>query len=144
MKSRMSTDTVSSGATSSGLTVTSGNALNVLSGGTVLSATVDSGGGVALSSGAVASAVIVSAGGAMTGPGDLEGVVDWGQISGGLIAATYVPGYGFSGGVVQVQSGGSISGVTVADGYLYVSSGGVASGALGHRPISGIPESGTG
>ena len=57
----MTTITVSSGVTSSGLTVTAGNELLVLSGGIAEATTVLNGGTMTLSSGGVASAFTVRA-----------------------------------------------------------------------------------
>ena len=65
----MPMQTIPGGTTSTGLTVSNGELLEVLSGGVVQSSTVDSGGTLSLSMGTGANDVRVSAGGVLTGAG---------------------------------------------------------------------------
>ena len=71
---------ISSGVTSSGVEVTSGEQLDILSGGVASGLYVDSGGTVYLSAGAMAEAlnpplaeVVVQNGGVISGPGEIVG-----------------------------------------------------------------------
>src|SRR5271156_1548066 len=99
------TITVSSGVTSSGLTISAGDPLVVLSGGEVRSATILSGGSATLSSGAVGYSMTISSGGLVQGAGDLAGGVDdMGSLNGVILT-----------GGVNVLSG-TVTDVTVADG----------------------------
>src|SRR5580700_891108 len=66
------TITVSSGVTST-LTVTAGDPVVVLSGGTLLDSTIFSGGSATLDFGGVASDLLVASGGVLTGQGGLVG-----------------------------------------------------------------------
>ena len=127
----MTTITVSSGVTSSGLTVSSGNELLVLSGGIAETMTVLSGGTMILSSGAIGSSLAISAGGKLDGAGEWAGEgYSYGQVSGvtvGDSAETHA-------GYLEVAFGGSASGVTVAYGWLQVDPGATATGTV----LSGI------
>ena len=110
----MSTLYISSGVTSSGLTVSGADTIEVLSGGTLQTATVDSGGAIMLSSGALVSSLTVLAGGAVSGPGQFGGVsLDAGSVTGVLLGG--YPNYGAN---LEVQSGGSATGVVVETGDL--------------------------
>ena len=72
----MATLIVSSGVTSSALSVASGELVDVLSGGVVQQTTVLAGGVVDLALGGTAtSATVVSAGGLVSGAGDVEGTL---------------------------------------------------------------------
>jgi autotransporter passenger strand-loop-strand repeat protein/autotransporter-associated beta strand protein len=102
---------ISSGVTSSGLTISSGDPLVVLSGGTVESSVILSGGMATLSKGAFGSSLTVSKGGAVLGPGDLMGSS---TVAGALSGVTI--GKLLSGdNSVELTSGASASGVTLAE-----------------------------
>lgn len=108
----MTTTVVSSGHTSTGITITSGNTLIVLAGGVASNTTVSYGGHAYVSSGGTAFFTVVSSGGA--------GVV----YKGGVASATTVS----SGGTQNVY--GSAAGTTVAySGAVYVRSGAVVTNA---------------
>ena len=96
------TITVSSGVTSSGLDISSSNALLVLSGGAADATTVLSGGTMKLSSGAAASGVVVSSGGLLEGRGQLSGS---GYIAGQVIGVSVSGWSGAS--YLEIESGGS-------------------------------------
>jgi hypothetical protein len=92
------TITISAGVTSSGLTVTSGEALVVLSRGKVEASTILSGGSATLSSGAVGSSLTVGTGGVLAGQGDLAGYTQvYGAVSGLTVVDSPVPGGSFIG-----------------------------------------------
>jgi len=124
----MTLQTISSGVVSSGLTVSSGDELRVLSGGTASATTVLSGGTERLSAGARADGVMVADGGALIGPGRGTDVDDFGLVSGVTII-----------GELDVESGGVASGNIVRNDEL-VFSGGFAVGEV----IFGTEEAGSG
>ncbi len=144
----MTTQTISSGVSGSGLTVPSGNQLQVLSGGSVQSTwvlsggteilsagavgssdTVSSGGMLTLLSGAVETVVTVSSGGTLSGPGVLTGAIYYyGSVTSATVGSNYPCGpagqlYVESGGVietvVEVMSGGVARSTVVANNYSY-------------------------
>ena len=124
----MTVQIIPSGVRSSGITVSSGNELEVLSGGIVQSDTILSGGLIVLSSGAVLSGATVSSGGAISGAGALEGTTyDYGLISGvsAGISEDFV-----AGGVIDVESGGVISNVIAAAQAIQILSGGAGYGTV--------------
>ena len=124
----MSTTTISSTVTSSGLTVSGGEALDVQSGGVALSATVLSGGTAATDSGAYAQDVVVSAGGSVVGAGELGGS----SVIYGLVNGATVVDSGLAGNEVysmMVMSGGQAVDVTLeSSAFAIVSAGGGESG----------------
>src|ERR1022692_4648421 len=123
----MSNQIISSGVTSSGLTVSSGNELLVLSGGVTDNSTVLSGGTEFVSAGGLAANTRVSAGGVLSGPGTMTGLQnhDYGSVSGVLV------GGGFDGGTLIVESGGVASGVTInRQGIEFVALNGSAGGTV--------------
>jgi len=131
------TITVSSGVTSHGFTISSGDPLVVLSGGDVDNSTILSGGSATLSSGAVGIGLTVSSGGVVQGAGYLEQGAVAGALSGLTITNPSGEGY-----VVNLLSGGTASDVTVDDfGTLKVSLGASAAGTTvgnaGHLEIYG-------
>jgi autotransporter passenger strand-loop-strand repeat protein len=113
------TITVSSGVTSKGLTISSGDPLVVLSGGTVSASTIRSGGSATLSFGATGDDLTVSKGGVLMGQGDLDG--DDGIA--GSVSGVTLAGNAF----VGLSAGGAAHGVTVS-GILQVDSGATATG----------------
>jgi autotransporter passenger strand-loop-strand repeat protein len=121
---------VTSGHSSTGLTISSGITLDILSGGTALATTVTSGGTELVQSGGSASGSIIDSGGSdvVSGGGTELGA----QISGGQ---QDVFGYA-SGGIVfagsqVVESGGSASSTMVsAGGFTVVLSGGSGGGSI--------------
>jgi autotransporter passenger strand-loop-strand repeat protein len=123
-------DTVTSGSVSSGGVVSSGDTLEILSGGTADVTTVTSGGTQQVDAGGFASGTVVSGGGSDTVFGsDTVAMVSSGGIltvsSGGAAYGTTIN----SGGLEDVFSSGVDSGATVNDGgTLNVSAGGTASG----------------
>jgi autotransporter passenger strand-loop-strand repeat protein len=129
----MTTQFVSSGVVSSGVVVTSGNILEVLSGGTADVTSVTSGGVQQVDAGGFASGTVISAGGSDTVLGSETGaIID-------------------SGGVLTL-SGGSVNSITINSGGSLVLSGGFfshiidngtldfAGGGQGHMAVA----SGTG
>jgi autotransporter passenger strand-loop-strand repeat protein len=102
------TITVSSGVTSTGLTISSGDPIVVLSGGSLEHSTILNGASATLSSGAGAIGLTVSAGGVVQGPGDLADARVAGSLSGVTINDPSDLGY-----VVELLSGGTASNVTV-------------------------------
>jgi autotransporter passenger strand-loop-strand repeat protein len=120
------TITVSGGVTSTSLTISSGDPLVVLSGGTVDEVTILDGAMATLSSGGSAITLTVSAGGVVQGPGDVADAEVFGAVSG--VADT---------GSMMIESGGTASGVTVDasagpffDNTLQVDSGATATGTV--------------
>ena len=122
----MSVQIVSSGVVSSGLTVSSGLQVQVLSGGEIEVSTVGSGGIVALSAGALAFELTISSGGTVSGPGLIEGGTsyDAGSIFGVLLGSVG------ANTTLEIRSGGTASAITDAHGYIIVDSGATVSGAL--------------
>jgi fibronectin-binding autotransporter adhesin len=122
------TITVSSGVTSNGLNISSGDRLVVLSGGVVNFSTVLSGGSATLSAGALGENLTVSSGGALIGPGLLEGYTNVAGSVGGVTVA--------DDGFLELASGGTATGVSVtapaAEPYSYfaIDSGATASGTV--------------
>ncbi|MBR1315864.1 hypothetical protein JQ562_32880 [Bradyrhizobium sp. AUGA SZCCT0051] len=138
----MSTTSVGSGITSSGLIETGGNTLEVLSGGSAVSTTlsggqllvdaggyavgttISSGGSAVVSAGGGADRFAVSSGGTLNVAGTVNSftAVFTGGVenieAGGFISGAIGSGTGISGGTVNVLAGGSAS-------FLSVSSGGV-------------------
>ncbi|MGY3693161.1 autotransporter passenger strand-loop-strand repeat protein [Bradyrhizobium sp. USDA 3240] len=139
----MSTTFVSSGVTSSGLTETGANTLEVLSGGSATQTTLSGGGQLLVDAGGYAVGTTISSGGSAVvgagGAGDRFAVSSGGTLNvagtvnsftavftggvenieaGGFISGAVGSGTGISGGTVNVLAGGSAS-------YLSVSSGGV-------------------
>ena len=123
----MTTITVSSGFTSTGLVLNYGDELDVLNGGTADGTTVNSGGVAFVSSGGTASDTQVTSGG-------FEIVS-----SGGIASVTTVS----SGGFQFVSDGGTTIGTTVENGgYTVISNGGTAVSATvdfgGFESVSGV------
>ena len=118
---------VSSGVTSSGLTISSGGQLVVLSGGTVESSTILSGGSGRLLSGGVGKTLTVSAGGVLDGPGQLEAH----NTVAGTVSGVTVSGTGSTAGLVLL-SGGVASNVSVtgATDFLQIEAGASATGTV--------------
>jgi autotransporter passenger strand-loop-strand repeat protein len=134
------TATVSSGVTSSGLTLSAGETASVLSAGTAemfvvssggeeivfsgglsLGDTINAGGRLVLSQGGVASSLTIAAAGVASGGGMLAGVTT----DDGLVSGLQV------GGVLSVGSGGAAQGVTIlGGGSAVILSGGTDSGAV--------------
>src|ERR1700722_9413200 len=108
----MTLQTISSGVVSSGLIVSSGDVLRVLSGGEVSATTVLSGGTERLSSGGRTVSATVSEGGVLIGRGRGAYVDDFGLISG----LTMV-------GELDIESGGVASGNIVKADELVLSGG---------------------
>jgi autotransporter passenger strand-loop-strand repeat protein len=120
----MTTTTVSNGVVSSGLTVSSGNELQVLSGGVTSSTIILSGGAEFVASGGWAYDVTVSSGGLLGGPGRANSrILDRGLVSGLLIDGSHT--------TLRVLSGGeSVDNYVDGGAGEYISSGGSASGTL--------------
>ena len=128
------TITVSSGVTSSGLTISSGEPLRVLSGGVVDSSTILSGGSATLSSGALAEFLTVNSGGMLRGPGMIGGgVVVYGSVSGVQDYANLSVSGSATGlqvealGEENVYSGGAAARDTILSGGFLGLSGGTVS-----------------
>jgi fibronectin-binding autotransporter adhesin len=135
--------TVSSGVTSSGLTISSGDPLVVLAGGTVEHTSIASGATASLSSGAVAVNLMVSKGGVVQGQGELDASFVAGSMSGVSIGdggSELLPGGTASNVEVGENVGvgwfstldiqGAVTGLQVtAAGTINVFAGGVASNA---------------
>jgi hypothetical protein len=115
----MATLTITSGVTSSGLAVSSGEDVIVLSGAVLGSSTVDSGGAVTLSSGGVASAVVVLAGGALSGQGAFVGS----GLAAGDVSGIALGGALLNPGTIELQSGGMAVGLATGKGELVVDAG---------------------
>jgi len=120
----MSTLVISSNVTSSGLTVSAGETIEVMSWGTVEAIVVNSGGTLDLSSNATVSGLMVSSGGIVSGPGVLLGDSnsDAGIISGLDLGSPY-------GADLTVLSGGVVINLIGDNGVLTVDAGGKVSGA---------------
>jgi autotransporter passenger strand-loop-strand repeat protein len=119
---------VSAGVTSSGLVITNGEILDVLSGGMAVGIVVGRGGDEVVRSGATASGTIVSSGG-----GELAYGTDSGTTvsSGGIeyVGGTAIGTIVSSDGTEAVSSGGTASGAFVSSGGIeFVESGGTAGG----------------
>jgi autotransporter passenger strand-loop-strand repeat protein len=142
------TITVSAGEISSGLVIGRDQILNVLSGGTVVSATIDAGGSETVFSGAVTTGTMLSGGSETIFGTAISTVVGSGArqtvLSGGVTSATTVTGGGdyvsagaradatiVSGGSFDVVSGGAASGaVIMSTGSASVAAGGVSINAV--------------
>ncbi len=125
--------TISSGVTSSGLTVSSGETVDVLSGGLVSSSTIASGGTIDLSSGGVGESLTISSGGRMIGPGELGGPDRFFSAASydyGVVSAVSIGGLNGLFAVLFVEAGGSTSGVTLRSGDLEIESGATTIGTL--------------
>ena len=120
----MTTTSVTSGHTSTGFNVTSGNELLVLSGGSAVSTTVQSGGTLVVSGGTETSASI-SAGGSETvsSSGSASGDQIRGTVTVTGTSATVTSETVFSGGAIDLYSG-SANGTTVSSGGKLLISGG--------------------
>jgi autotransporter passenger strand-loop-strand repeat protein len=106
----MTTITISSGVASSGVTVSSGDTLVVLSGGEAISSKVLSGGRDVVSSGGIADSGTIAAGGIVFGQGELiSNPTDAGEIRGVTVGQIGLAGESY----LLVTSGGSLSGVTL-------------------------------
>jgi autotransporter passenger strand-loop-strand repeat protein len=107
---------VSSGVTSTGLTITSGNAVFALPGGTIVSTTAENGGEAFIDSGYASRTFLI---------GDVN-LGNFGQqvIFGGVASGTIVG----SGGIQTVSGGGVDDGSTVSSGGIEFVIAGVASG----------------
>ena len=106
---------VSAGVTSSGLTVTDGSTLLVSSGGTIVSATVLSGGSVTMSG--TDSGSVISGGGSETVVGSATGDKVYGSQLVSSTIAKVTNETVFSGGVVNESVAGAvISGLTISNG----------------------------
>ena len=115
---------ISAGVTSSGLTVSSGTNLVVLSGGTISSTTVSSGGTVYISKGGTDSATTLAGGTLNVYGSDVSATVTSGGLesvySGGIATGANVRSSSF----LFVQNGGSAVGTTDSGGVYRVYSGG--------------------
>ncbi|MHC2467869.1 hypothetical protein [Bradyrhizobium embrapense] len=119
----MSTTFVSSGFTSSGLTETGGNTLEVLNGGSAVSTTLSSGGQLLVDSGGYAAATTISSGGSAV-------ISAGGAMSGTGSGSTGI--FNSDNGTVSVLSGGVVDHIRVSSGgVLNVLSGGLTSGGIG-------------
>jgi autotransporter passenger strand-loop-strand repeat protein len=132
----MTTTSVTSGTTSTSVTVTTGNTLEILSGGTADATTILSGGTLLVDAGGSASGTIVSSGGFEDVSGrDTSATIDSGGqevvSSGGTASAVVVN----SGGLLT-NSGGTVVGPTVNSGGTFVqTSAGSFSGAVNNGTI---------
>jgi autotransporter passenger strand-loop-strand repeat protein len=129
--------TVSSGVTSSGLTVTSGSSVDVLSGGTIVSTTVLSSGSVTVEAGGTGSSTVISSGGNELVLGSATGDAVYGTQLVSAATAVVSNDTVFNGGSVDlflkgaiaksatVDSGGSLNISGNATGSNTVLSGGV-------------------
>ena len=115
------TITITSGQTKDNLTISSGNPLIVLSGGTVGTSTVLSGGSATLSSGANGIDLTVSQGGVLLGQGDLNGPETIAGLVSGVTLAENAN--------VNLLAGGTARGVTNS-GLLNVDPGATATGVV--------------
>ena len=121
----MTVQTISSGVTSSGLSVTSGNALSVLSGGVVVETSLLSGATMTAAAGALAVNVTVAGGASLLGAGEVEG-----QIAvRGTVSGVSLAGSSGDSSIMSIRSGGRALGVAVNSGGVeVVFAHGVASG----------------
>jgi len=124
------TITVSFGITDEALTISSGDPLVVLAGGTVEVVTILSGGSATLSSGALAGAVTVEKGGTLLG-GSL--LVGYDEVFGLISGATF--SNEGDGAYLSIESGGTARGVTLsgfsgASAILGIQSGGATTGTV--------------
>jgi autotransporter passenger strand-loop-strand repeat protein len=131
----MTTQFVSSGVVSSGVIVTSGNVLEVLSGGTADVTSVTSGGLQQVDAGGFASGTVISAGGSDTVFGsDTGATVNSGGIetvsSGGIANSATIN----NGGVLSII-GGSASHITINSGGSLVLNGGSFSNVVNNGTI---------
>jgi autotransporter passenger strand-loop-strand repeat protein len=142
------TITISSGVTSTGLTISSGDPLVVLSGGEVEDSNVLGGGSVTLSSGGIGSYLILSSGAVLQGPGEIIGEVyvePAASASDVVVAIGEIVDLGSIADVIVESGGGAwidddASNITVqSGGSEYVFEGGVVSGTdlSGLEVISG-------
>jgi autotransporter passenger strand-loop-strand repeat protein len=135
------TITVSSGVTSTSLTISAGDPLVVLSGGAVISTTVLNGASATLSAGATASRITISAGGELLGAGDIEDYANHDSLDYGLVSGVTV-GDTSSEAHLFVESGGVASSVMVVDNNSteYVHANGHAFGTVlisgGHEVVA--------
>lgn len=125
--------TVSSGVTSTGLSVSGGANLNVLSGGTISAIQVLSGGSATISAGAVDSGSTIAAGGFETVSGSANGDKVYGIQDvtsgpvGGSVAATISNETVYAGGTIELYLKPDIgTNITVASGGLLLLSGNVS------------------
>jgi autotransporter passenger strand-loop-strand repeat protein len=134
----MTTQFVSSGVVNSGVIVSGGNVLEVLSGGTADATTVTSGGDQQVDSGGFASGTVISAGGSDTVFGtDTGATVNSG---GTMLLVGRTPSASnvtiSSGGTVLVEGRGSVTNVTI-------NSGGTLVDANTFAALSGVVDNGT-
>jgi autotransporter passenger strand-loop-strand repeat protein len=122
----MTTTFVSSGVTSSGLVVTSGNVLEVLSGGSAAVTSVTSSGTLLVDVGGVASGTIVSSGGSAAVSGTDSGATIAGGGSETVFGSGSANATTVSSGGFLIMEGGSISGVAINAGGTFIDSGGFA------------------
>jgi autotransporter passenger strand-loop-strand repeat protein len=150
----VTTQTVASGQTSSGLVIQGGNLLNVASGGTVVATLVGSGGQDVLAGGLAISTTLASGGSeyVATGGSAVGSVVSGGLqvVSGGATSGSVVSGTTSSpvfsslpavAGSQAVVTGAAFGTVVGSNGFQIVSSGGTTSGATlvsgGREIVSG-------
>jgi autotransporter passenger strand-loop-strand repeat protein len=121
---------ISSGVTSSGLTVSNGKEVYIESGGTTTSTTVLAGGSEDPAPGGLAHDVTVSKGGYLIGRGDVDGTDDiYGTINGVTLVYRGYSSHTYS-SLINVHSGARALDLTLDSGaYLYVSQGASLSGA---------------
>jgi autotransporter passenger strand-loop-strand repeat protein len=112
------TITVSGGVSSSGLTISGGDPLVVLSGGRVQNSTILSGGSATLSAGGYGNDLAVSSGGTLRGTGSAGLVSGAGAVQG--VTLSYL----------DLLSGGTASDVTESDGLTEIFAGATASGMV--------------
>lgn len=124
---------VSSGVTSSGLSVTSGNSITVMSGGTMSGITILSGGSAVISAGGADFGSTVQAGGIEIVSGDANGDQVYGILeattggSAGAVAATIENATVYNGGTVELYLKPDLgTGITVSSGGALLLSGNVS------------------
>jgi autotransporter passenger strand-loop-strand repeat protein len=120
------TITVSSGVTSSGLTISAGDPVVVLSGGELLASTILSGGSATLSRGAVGNELGVSSGGVLQGDGELAGgdgasgtIIGLTLVSSGTLFLTGATATGMTAtqsSIIADDGGSTALGTVVSDG----------------------------
>jgi len=108
--------TVSSGVTSSGLMISSGGELIVLSGGTAEDSAILSGASVSVAAGGIGDQLTIVGNG-----------LDAGQVSGGSLGISSGNSGGHAPSKLEVLSGGAADAVTIYDGDLQIDSGASAS-----------------